>query len=295
LTWFSRTGSQLGTLGPSGYYNHARLSRDGRLVAFDRGGAAGQGTDILTLDIDRGGLISKVVSLAGADFSPVLSPEGDRIVFGSSREPATNAGAFNPSAGHLYTKTLATIGDGEILLRRGGGKTTTDWSRDGRYVAYTMDNDVWALPMTQSTGAEPVQVTNTPFAESAAVFSPIDRWIAYQSSDSTAGQDVYVQAFPNGIRRQVSVGGGSTPRWRHDGSELFYVSPDLELMAVPITRNGGGLTIGKPVRLFQSRAFQGNPGYDVTADDRFLVAVPLSAPQDNSVAVIVNWPATLKP
>ncbi len=296
LTWFNRTGRPLGTLGPAGDYNHVRLSLDGLLVAFDQAGAGGQGTDILTLDIERDGQINKVVSLPGADFAPVFSPDGNRIAFGSSRVPATNAGTFNASAGHLYTKALGALGDGELLYSHDRGKTPTDWSRDGRYLAYIMDDDVWALPMPQSPGAQPVRVTNTPYAESQSVFSPDGGWIAYQSAEATAGQDVYVQSFPDGARRiLVSVNGGSTPRWKRDGSELFYVSRDSQLMSVPITRSAGGLKFGTPVRLFQSRAFQGNPNYDVTGDDRFLVSVPMSAPQDNSIAVIVNWPATIKP
>lgn len=258
------------------------------MLAFD------DGADILTFEIERG-LTSTVVSVAGADFAPVFSPDGSAIAFASSRVPATNAGAVNISAGHLYTKTLGAVGDGEILFRSDSGKRTTDWSRDGHYVAYTADNDVWALPMPQSPVQQPVRVTNTPFAESDAVFSPDTQWIAYQSN-SSAGQDVYVQSFPEPTQRQtVSVGGGSTPRWKHDGSELFYVSPDAQLMAVSITRSTGGLVIGRPVRLFQSRGFQGTPAYDVTADGRFLVSVPLSAPQSNALAVIVNWTDTVKP
>jgi hypothetical protein len=76
---------------------------------------------------------------------------------------------------------------------------------------------------------------------------------------------------------------------------MFYVTPDFQLMSVSISRGSGGLTIGSPVRLFQSRALQGNPDYDVTADDRFLVAAPVSAPQDDAIVVVVNWTATIKP
>jgi Tol biopolymer transport system component len=259
------------------------------MLAFD------DGADILTFEIERG-LTSTIVSVAGADFAPVFSPDAKTIAFGSSRIPATNAGAVNIAAGHLYTKTLGAVGDGELLFRSDSGKRPTDWSRDGGYVAYTSDNDVWALPMPQSPVRQPVRVTNTPFAESDAVFSPDTQWIAYQSNDSSVGQDVYVQSFPEPTRRYtVSVGGGSTPRWKPDGSELFYVSPDSHLMVVSITRGDGGLTIGRPVRLFQSRAFQGNTAYDVTADGRFLVSVPLSTPRPNSIGVVINWPATIKP
>ena len=288
LTWFTRNGSPAGTLGSPGQHARLRLSEDGRLAAFD------DGADILTVDVERG-LTSKVVSAPGADFAPVFSPDASAIAFGSSRVPATNAAAFNITAGHLYTKTLGAPGDGEILFRSDGGKRTTDWSRDGRFIAFTLRNDVWTLPTPPSPEVQPVRVTDTPFAEGEAVFAPNGKWIAYQSNDSAAGQDVYVQAFPQGVRRSaVSVGGGTAPRWNRDGSELFYVSPDSQLMSVSVSRNGEALSIGRPVPLFQSRALRRTPEYDVTADGRFLVAVPLTEPQDNAIVVIVNFTATIK-
>jgi hypothetical protein len=44
---------------------------------------------------------------------------------------------------------------------------------------------------------------------------------------------------------------------------LFYVAPDLAMMAVSISTAGPDIQMGKPVRLFQSRALQGNVEYDV--------------------------------
>lgn len=287
LTWVSRDGRPIGNVGQVGRHESVRLSRDARMVAFDTE------ADVLTIDVERG-LVSTLVSLAGADFAPVFSPDGNTIAFASSRDPATSAGAFNISAGQLYTKAVAGIGNGELLFRSNQGKRTSDWSRDGRYLAYAASDDVWALPLPLASGTQPIQVTRTPFAESNGVFSPDGRWIAYQSTDSATGQDIYVQSFPDGSRRYAaSVGGGSIPRWNNDGTELFYVSPDLQLMSVRITRSSSGLTIGRPVSLFTSRAFQRAPDYDVSGDGRFLLNIPNRDQQDISVAVIINWAATL--
>jgi len=88
--------------------------------------------------------------------------------------------------------------------------------------------------------------------------------------------------------------GGAVPRWGKDGKQLFYVAPDLTLMSVPLTRAGTELEVGKPVRVFQSRAFQGNREYDVSTDGRFLLNVPVDERSDTSLAVIVNWAAGLK-
>jgi Tol biopolymer transport system component len=289
LVWVDRNGTPTASLGQPGQFENIRLSRDGLTVAF------GRDQDILLFDIDRGAP-NKVVSLFGVDFSPVFSPTGNVIAFASSREPATNAGATNFSAGHLYTKTLGAGGDGEVLFKTTAGKTTTDWSRDGRYLAFTSGNDVWALPMPPSATAQPIQVTKTQFAEGGGVFSLDGRWIAYQSNESAAAQDVYVQSFPDGKRKYpVSVGGGSAPRWSSDSDELFYVSPNGRLMSVSIGRSGEGLVIGKPVTLFESRAFQREPDYDVAGKDRFLLKVPLGEQEELSLAVIANWATTMKP
>ena len=78
----------------------------------------------------------------------------------------------------------------------------------------------------------------------------------------------------------MSVGGGSAPRWSSDSDELFYVSRDGWLMSVSIGRSGDGLVIGKPVALFQSRAFQREPDYDVAGKDRFLLKVPLGEAEE---------------
>ena len=286
LAWFARNGTQTAVLGQPGRFEHIRLARNGLAVAFERA------QDVLTFDIERGST-NRVVSLAGADFSPVFSPAGDVIAFASSREPATNAGANNPSAGQLYTKALAAGGVGDVLFKTTAGKATTDWSRDGRYLAFTSRNDVWALPMPPSAGAQPIQVTKTAFSESGGVFSPDGKWIAYQSNESAAAQDVYIQSFPDGNRTiPVSVGGGAAPRWSSDSPELFYVSPNGKLMSVSISRSGD---VGKPEALFESRAFQREPDYDVAGKNRFLLKVPLGEEDEGSVAVIANWTTTIKP
>jgi eukaryotic-like serine/threonine-protein kinase len=230
------------------------------------------------------------VSRAGADFAPVLSPAADAIAFASSREPATNAAIYNTTAGQLYMKLFRAAGDGDLLFTGDAGKTPTDWSRDGRHLAYTSRDDVWALPLPTSSGGQALQVTKTAFAEGGAVFSPDGQWIAYHSNESAAAQDVYIQSFPDGQDRHlVSVGGGSVPRWSSDGRELFYVSLNRRLMSVSVTRTASGLRLGKPVELFESSAFRHTPDYDVAAGNRFLLKMPLGEGENTSVAVIVNW------
>src|SRR5262249_36630279 len=116
-----------------------------------------------------------------------------------------------------------------------------DWSPDGRYLLYmAVDpktrSDLWVLPVASGTAGDrkPVPYLRTPAWEAQGQFSPDGRWIAYTSDESGQSQ-IYVQSFPaGGGKYQVSTGGGTQPRWRRDGKELFYIAADGKLMAVDV-------------------------------------------------------------
>src|SRR5262249_43968485 len=95
--------------------------------------------------------------------------------------------------------------------------------------------------------------------------------------------EIYVQPFPpSGPKWQISTTGGAYPVWRDDGAELFYISPDGSLMAVPINTTSRELSFGPATTLFSARAIivannsgfgTGYQGYAPTKDGRrFLVA-----------------------
>ena len=142
-----------------------------------------------------------------------------------------------------------------------GGKEPLAWSRDGRFLLYAAHNaktgvdDLWALPLVGER--KPFPVLQTPFQVGAGQFSPDGRWVAYESNES--GQvAIYVRPFPGpGGQWQVSNAGGTQPRWRSDGTELFYVTPDGRLMAVPIAAGADGqaLEAGAPMPLFPTRRY----------------------------------------
>jgi hypothetical protein len=98
---------------------------------------------------------------------------------------------------------------------------------------------------------------------------------------------------------QVSTAGGIFPRWRPDGKELYYIGPDAQMMAAPITATGTTLELGTPVALFHTRIYGGGAisgqgrQYDVTRDGRFLINTVV----DDAVApitLLLNWTAGLK-
>ena len=100
---------------------------------------------------------------------------------------------------------------------------------------------------------KPFPYLQTEFDERHGRFSPDGRWVAYTSNES--GRDeVYVQSFPlSGAKFQISAGGGMEPQWRKDGTELFYISEERMLMAVPVKLASSAaepLQVGQPKPLF---------------------------------------------
>ena len=84
---------------------------------------------------------------------------------------------------------------------------------------------------------------------------------------------------------EVSVGGGTLPRWRRDGRELFYVAPDRKLMAVSVTPRLDTLATSDPRALF---TLSTTSNYEPSADgQRFLVTAVVS--EASPITVIMNW------
>jgi hypothetical protein len=100
-----------------------------------------------------------------------------------------------------------------------------------------------------------------------------------------------------GVKRMISIGGGTQPAWRADGKEIFYVAADGKMMFVSVDPGGASLDLSLPKPLFPTRLqFDSNfRQYDVSADGkRFLLAQPLEESASVPISVIVNWPVLLK-
>src|SRR5262249_31359046 len=116
----------------------------------------------------------------------------------------------------------------------------------------------------------------------------------YQSNES-GRFEIYVQPFPGpGDKWRVSNAGGTAPRWRADGQELFFLAPDGKLMAAAVRASGSAFDAGAPTAPFQTRVVVGGnanraPQYAVARDGRFLFNVPAETSPPAPITVIVNW------
>jgi dipeptidyl aminopeptidase/acylaminoacyl peptidase len=151
------------------------------------------------------------------------------------------------------------------------------WSLDDKQILFTLMTSLGSqLELLPVAGGEPTRFLTSHGAESNGQISPDGKWVAYASNDS-GNWEIYVTSFPAAAGKwQVSRGGGTEPRWRGDGKEIFYIGPNGMLMAV--TANAEKIFVtGTPVPLFQIRGRAPISStdvftYDVAKDGkRFLV------------------------
>ena len=243
LAWLDRDGRDLGILGATASYYVPTLSPDGSRVATDISDDTNRG-DIWLLEVGRGAG-TRFTSWAEDDSAPVWSPAGDQIAFFSSHGGGHAAIYARPVRGADEPRLLVRDPDAEL--------TATDWSRDGLLLIDRTvggNTDIWVHSLRDQS-LRPFQAGR--FDEVAGTFSPDGRLVAF-TSDETGRDEVYLATFPEaGEKWRVSTGGGSQPVWRRDGSELYYLSPDSRLMAVPVesgATGGPAVTIGAPRPLF---------------------------------------------
>jgi Tol biopolymer transport system component len=289
LSWYDRTGKILGSAGgpDSNTLHTPELSADGRQLAAFRSDRNNAG--IWLMDLSRGDM-SRLSFDPDSSF-PVWSPDGKYIAFDSTRKGAVN----------LYVKASNGSGAEELLLDTPNNKRVQDWSRDGRLLLYEENGaktswDLWALPLNgakvNSSDPKPVPVATTASEEMQGQLSPDGHWVAYRTNES-GRPEIVVQAFPNPTGKwQVSANGGGQPRWRADGRELYFIAPDGNMMAAPITVVGETLTAGTPTALFQTylsatsnlvRAI-----YAVARDGRFLINQQLESTL-TPITLVLYW------
>ncbi|MEX1243815.1 MAG: hypothetical protein WEF99_03440, partial [Thermoanaerobaculia bacterium] len=284
LLWVDRNGKELETAGEAGDSREPALSPRGDRLAFNMADARANNADVWVRDLARG-VNSRLTFGARDEFAPTWSPDGSRI-------------AFAVDGRGLFEKAADGTGEEKELLKAEELAFPTDWSRDGRYIAFTRQGkdtgfDAWVLPTFGDR--TPIAVLKTPFNEGGTVFSPDGRFIVYASNES-GRSEIYARSFPGqGGKWQVSSGGGSDPHFSDDGREIFYRAPDQKVMAVDV-KMGAGFETGVPKPLFLGR-FQpatARNRYVPSGDgQRFLIVAPLGRDAMAPTTVVLNWYAGL--
>ena len=297
LIWTNREGTVLKTLGMASEYVNPRISPDDHRLLVSQSDEQMGNLQLWLIDIDS--VRSTRITFGVRDFYPVWSNDGSEFVF-------TSAASGQPN---LYRQALA---GGTAAIPFGpphpNPQYVSDWSRDGEYVMYVgqesgSSNDILVWPLRG--GRKSFSFVQTPAVEMHGQFYPESsgppKWVAYTSDESGMDQ-IYVQAFrgepASGSKLQVTTNGGKQPRWRGDGKELFFLTPDNRLMAASVAVTAKGLEFGAPAQLFDARLQVSAPmrySYDVTRDGKnFVLVMEYESPSSNRINLLVNWEAALR-
>ena len=274
--WRDRQGKKLGALDDAG--GVVMISPDGKRLVGDPGRA------ITILEFGRG-VTTRLTFGRSGGMNPAWSPDGRYVV-------------YNGSEG-VYRKATSGGAPQELLLRSDTLAVPKSWSPDGHYLIYAQINpgtgaDLLALPIDKPD-SHPMILAQTQATEDQGQFSPDGRWVAYTSNES--GQsEIYVIPFPpspNGGRWVVSRGGGVMPRWRRDGKELFFISPDWKMMAVDVSTKPT-FQSGAPRALFDSEMVDtgirtGPMSWDIAADGKRFLIISDNSVGPPSLNLILNW------
>ncbi|HET9293585.1 MAG TPA: LpqB family beta-propeller domain-containing protein [Gemmatimonadales bacterium] len=265
------------------------LSPDGRQLAIGVIGGVG-GEDLWVKQLDAGPL-SRLTFDGGTNLRPSWSPDGRFVLYtgadstlGLLRKRADGSGAAEPLV-HFPTQMAENL-----------------MSRDGRWIVTRSitgiagEGDIYGFRPGLDTAA--TLLVATKFRETSPALSPDGRWLAYSSNES-GRLEVYVRPFPDAAtaRWQVSVAGGTEPRWAHSGRELFYRNGAGDLIAAEV-RGVPAFAVVQQQRLFAASSYfslAAHFGYEVGPDDRRFLMARLERSEEGSEVVLVqNWREELK-
>ena len=295
LLWHDRRGNQVGQVGSPDAYTGVHLAPDGERVAVHTFNAEGVRHSWMG-DLGRD-FFTRIYPGDVPDYAAVPSATG-HVAVTMVRDQAV---------GDIYGGVPNETGPPRPWVENANVKHSNNFSPDGRFLIYDEHDpivsaqDLWILQIGTDGAAlgEPIPFLTTPADESFGQFSPDGEWIAYYSDDS-GQQEIFVRGFSpesdppfSATREQISTAGGGKPRWSRDGTELYYVSFDGYMMAVPI-ETGSGRRFGVPKQLFEMpRVSVAFFSYDVSTAGRFLI---VTAEESTERAVVVmNWTTTLEP
>jgi Tol biopolymer transport system component len=270
LTWMDRSGKELGRVGDPAVVANPTLSPDGSRVAVDISDQKANNVDVW-IESTTGAGNSRFTFDPSEEVVAVWSRDGSKLAY-------RNAGGDGPT---LLLKPATGL---ERERKRFNLPSSSmddlipnSWSVDDQQILFTRQvTSGEYLELIPVAGGEPNRFLTSKGSESNGQISPDGKWVAY-ASDESGVWEIYVTSFPGAAGKwQVSRGGGTEPRWRGDGKEVFYIAPSGMLMAVEV--NGESIfATGTPAPLFQihGRAPISSTDvftYDVAKDGkRFLV------------------------
>jgi len=278
LVWVDRQGriEPLTFAAKSYSQSSLSLSPDGKRAAV---GIRSETDEIWIYDLVSG----RVTQLTTNGLNPVWSPDGARVVY----RRLGNAG--HPGGDGVYWQLADGSRREEQLISQ--PQQPFSLSRSPLVLALikygSINTEISMLPLDGDRQTHPF--SHNSFDYQRPMFSSDGQWLAYDSNES-GRTEVWAQPYPGPAEpQQVSVGGGSNPRWNPNGRELFYRNGD-KTMVVDFTTTSGFTKSTTRV------LYEGPAGVPRSPNgERFLAIQDTQSDQRLSqIQVLLNWQEELK-
>jgi Tol biopolymer transport system component len=240
LMWFDRAGKALSQVGAERVFLDVVLSHDEKRAVFDTIDPDHGTRDIWVVEIATGAM-TRLTNHPATDWNASWSPDDREIVFASDRAGQST----------IFKTAADGSGEAQLVYRGDTGIFAQEWLPDGRLLFYrdgVVDGVRGPMAVTIGSQSAPVPV---PGLQSTGINSTATsrdgQWLAYTALDP-GGPEVYVTSMAGGQRFKMSTQGGLHPSWRRDGRELFFATPQGDIMSVGVSP---GPAFGPPVRLMR--------------------------------------------
>ncbi len=287
LTWMDRAGKELGRVGEPAVQCNPSLSPEGNRVAVDISDQKANNVDIWFESVSAAGS-SRFTFDPAEEVVGVWSRDGSKLAYRSAGGSTGRAGLFLKAASGLEPeKAIHQVTASDDIV-------PNSWTPDNRRILCTHQavagNHLELVPADGTASLPFMAGTGN---QSNGQISPNGKWVAY-ASDESGNWEIYVTTFPGAVGKwQVSRGGGTEPRWRGDGKEIFYLGPSGTMTAVPVSTVGTFSTgTATPLFQFHGRAAISSTdvfSYDVSKDGkRFLVNRYVKPASITPLTIVLN-------
>jgi len=278
-----RRGIDLGTIRDRERFNDLALSHDGGRLVYEMSREQGA-TDLWIYDLERE-TSQRLTFADGNETNPAWSPDDRTIYYDNDLE----------NDGVIYRRAADGSGDAERIGTTPQGIRPFSVAPDGSWLVVEQtsagtNRDI--LRYDLATG-KLTPLVDSPFNDSEARLSPDGRLLAF-TSEQSGRSEVYVQALDGTRGRwQLSSNGGSLPRWRGDGRELFFLAAPDRLMSIavePGVETERTPRFAAPVEMFQKVLAD----FDPAPDGQSFVELLYSGTGNRPLTLVTHWAASLQ-
>lgn len=291
LTWYDRSGKELGRVGEPGVMANPSISPDAHHATVDIADLKSANVDVWIRDLDHD-TSSRFTFDPAEEVTGIWSRDGSMVAY---RAVHTSSDLIIKKATGLESQKVAltNMRDDDIL--------PNSWAPDDQRIlcSYQPASGGSNLVIVDVATGKITPFVATKASETNGLISPDGKWVAYASNES-GDWEIYVTTFPDAKGKwQVSQGGGIEPRWRGDGQEIFYIDPKGMLTGIAVSGDGT-FSSGAPSPLFQIHGRTAISStdiftYDVAKDGkRFLVNRYVKPDHVQPLTVVLNAAAGMK-